>query len=166
MQVYTLKGVSPAQVKELDSYDDRNFVLGDVEYSCSGGAVEKTGVVFKVHNGVESDNFALIEAHNTVLQHLRLGGVQVPEPLKIGDASSCIGWIDLPRLRKPEVTRKHAVRLLRFIPGQIIGQTSKESPELWKDVGRCFPRCISSRRPGSHDNTVSFPSCISHTPLN
>lgn len=34
-----------------------------------------------------------------------------------------------------DATRKHAVRLLRYIPGTIIGQTKSESHALWKDVG-------------------------------
>lgn len=146
--MYDLKWIDAALVKELDSYDDRNFVIGDVEYSFQGGAAEKIGVIFKVHNGVESDNSTLIEAHNIVLHHLRQGGIEVPEPLKIKDGSADVGWIDLPRLRKPEVSRKHAVRLLRYIPGKIIGQTKSESPELWKDVGRCDALFISSANRG------------------
>jgi hypothetical protein len=51
-------------VKELDSYDDRNFLFKDVAFR-RGTPEEKTvSVIFKVHNGVESDRPELIEAHN------------------------------------------------------------------------------------------------------
>lgn len=66
---------------------------------------------------MESDDQALIEAHNAVLTRLRAAGIVVPEPLPIAGGSDRIGAIELPRIRAPSTTRAHAVRLLRYIPG-------------------------------------------------
>jgi len=138
-QVYGIEGVDMSKAKEVESYDDRNYVLPGGTYrnaNSNGGAPETLDFVFKVHNGVESDNPELIKAHNLVLSHLRKAGVVVPEPLPITGGEDLIGYIDLPRIREPGATRKHAVRLLRYIPGELVGQNASEKKEMLFHLGQ------------------------------
>jgi Ser/Thr protein kinase RdoA (MazF antagonist) len=135
-QVFGLTGIDVSKVKEFVSYDDRNYFLPSVSYLNAQTNVSETlDVIFKVHNGVESENEPLIRAHNYVLSQVFQSGVNVPEPLPIKTGADTIGWIDLKLIRDPSNTRRHAVRLLRFIPGVIIDQSEEESPELLKHLG-------------------------------
>ena len=90
-----------SQVKEFVSYDDRNFYFPAVSYAnADTNASEVLDVIFKVHNGVESDNAELIRAHNDVLTVLSESGIMVPEPLPVKEGrAEKIGWIHLKRLR-------------------------------------------------------------------
>lgn len=127
-----------SQVKEFVSYDDRNFYFPAVSYTnADTNASEVLDVIFKVHNGVESDNVELIRAHNDVLTVLSESGIMVPEPLPVKEGrAEKIGWIHLKRLRDESQTRKHAVRLLRFIDGVVIDQQAEEKPEMLHDLGQ------------------------------
>lgn len=87
------------QVKEFVSYDDRNFFLPAVRYAhplSDTKGTEVLDVIFKVHNGVESDNVELIRAHNAVLDHLSKQDVVVPEPLPAqGARGPCLSRVAL-----------------------------------------------------------------------
>ena len=74
--------VDEARVKQLESYDDVNFYL-----ACSGGEQ----YVFKVHNGVESDNVEFLTGMNELLLHLRKHKIQAPFPLSTSDGQ----WLSL-----------------------------------------------------------------------
>ena len=140
-EVFGLAGIDATKVKEFVSYDDRNFYLPAVTYSHpETKQTEVLDVIFKVHNGVESDNDGLIRAHNEVLAYLKNEGVMVPEPLPVRQGGDTIGWISLKRIRNEADSRKHAVRLLRYIPGVLIDQNEKEKPEMLQDLGRFVGR--------------------------
>lgn len=139
--VFGLRDVDASKVKEFVSYDDRNFFLPAVTYMHpETKEIEVLDAIFKVHNGVESDNDGLIRAHNEVLAYLKNQGVMVPEPLTVKQGGDTIGWISLKRLRNESETRKHAVRLLRYIPGVLIDQNEEEKPEMLQDLGRFVGR--------------------------
>jgi len=140
-EVFGLAGIDATKVKEFVSYDDRNFYLPAVTYSHpETKQTEVLDVIFKVHNGVESDNDGLIRAHNEVLAYLKNEGVMVPEPLPVRQGGDTIGWITLKRIRNEADSRKHAVRLLRYIPGVLIDQNEEEKPEMLRDLGRFVGR--------------------------
>ena len=90
-----LFGVDVQAVKELDSYDDRNFQLtvgidSGVEY-----------YTLKVHNGVESDKPQELAAQNAMLRRLRDAGISCPVPVMGKDgADTC--YTEL-QLRQAEV---------------------------------------------------------------
>lgn len=138
-ELYGLGGIDVAKVKELDSYDDRNYHIPNVTYTHKDGKTETLDVIFKVHNGVESGDQRLIEAHNAVLLHLIAASVPVPEPM-LTKSGSLIGHVTLPCIRAPDTTRQHAVRVLRYMQGTIIGQSASESPVLLRQLGQVLGR--------------------------
>ncbi|EKX42325.1 hypothetical protein GUITHDRAFT_111600 [Guillardia theta CCMP2712] len=158
-EVFGVVRTDQTHVDEFDSYDDRNFFLSKI---CFANEPDQyVDVVMKIHNGVESDNLPLVVAQNDVLSYLSLHAVDVPLPIKTADNTSCVGCIILPCISGSD-SRQHAVRLLQYIPGSIIGQREEESPALLQDIGRYLEagwlayRCpvldyeqpLSRRRPG------------------
>ena len=95
-----LFGVDVQAIKELDSYDDRNFQLtvgigSEVEY-----------YTLKVHNGVESDKPQELAAQNAMLRRLRDAGISCPVPVMGKDgADTC--YTEL-QLRVPEAENADA----------------------------------------------------------
>lgn len=61
-------GINAKRVKQLDSYDDRNYSCDDL-------------YVFKVHNGVESRNHGLIEAQIAIMRRLGRCGIRTNNPV-------------------------------------------------------------------------------------
>lgn len=70
-ELFGIKQDPKYEVMELDSYDDRNFLITS--------STER--FVLKVHNGVDSDTFDHIEAQNFVLQHLNKENIRCPVPI-------------------------------------------------------------------------------------
>lgn len=101
-------------VKELDSYDDRNFLLHGRR--AGKEAVEK--FVLKVHNGVESDRSVHIAAQNAAFLHLRSRGISCPSPLPTASKQSYAVMVELPFKGEAQGTKKFAARLLEFLPGR------------------------------------------------
>ncbi len=99
-----------ANVKSLDSYDDRNFYVRQVN-----GDGKTTGeFTFKIHNGVESDAQAIIEGQSLVGVTLAENGINSSCPQK-GLYGEYITWAELP-LKNGKIKR-HAVRLLAWVRG-------------------------------------------------
>mmetsp|Transcript_4878 Transcript_4878/g.6612 ORF Transcript_4878/g.6612 Transcript_4878/m.6612 type:complete len:369 (-) Transcript_4878:48-1154(-) len=114
-------------IKELNSYDDRNFLV-----SIKGHAGESPSkYILKVHNGVDSQNVAFIEAQNAALQHLASCSLPCPVCCPALD-NSFISWVPLPL--SSGVLRTHAVRLLSYIPGDLMAD-QHPSGELISNVG-------------------------------
>ncbi|KAJ1455989.1 kinase-like domain-containing protein [Pelagophyceae sp. CCMP2097] len=80
--------------RELDSYDDQNFLA----------LVNGERCVFKVLNGVESFNEPLIEAQSALLRHLAGGGIRAPIEY------APVVWVRVGR-------RRYALRLLKWVAG-------------------------------------------------
>jgi hydroxylysine kinase len=114
--VLGLFNVAVGQVTELDSYDDRNYL---VETSA-----DNVRLVLKIHNGVESENSSFVQAQMAALQWLASGGLAVPL-----DASPA---------------RRHGpflVRLLSYLPGDLLVQhATPTSLELYVRLGKFFSR--------------------------
>jgi hydroxylysine kinase len=150
----------PGSVKELDSYDDRNFFLratggdallvpADENSASAGGDHQPAGpaaavahFVLKVHNGFESQDPRLIEAQNAAMGLVRAGGVWCPRALET------VGGECLARsshLLASGIVRDHAVRLLPFRPGAVLGsQPSLLSAPLLFDLGGVAARVTAA----------------------
>ena len=114
---------SQSAVKELGSYDDRNFyVRGTKE------GIERE-YVLKVSNSDDSEYEGLLEELNTVMLHLDKGGIpcSVPQQTASGKYLELRQFTAMPdshpvkRAKKDEkepVLHKHAVRLFTFMPGK------------------------------------------------
>lgn len=101
-------------IRELDSYDDRNYQIEGICKDTEGNAV-KQFYTLKIHNGVESGNPTLLDAQNQALLLLHKNGIQCPYPKATLDGNT-IGYSNLSMLNG--CTKRLAVRLLHWIPGK------------------------------------------------
>ena len=143
LELYGLRVVD-GSIKELDSYDDRNFYLRARHERCNDALVDaadansidgEEGVrhfVLKVHNGIESLDPAFVECQNFAMAAVRAGcRVWCPRALpaldgtQIAHASSTLA---------NGTERNHAVRCLPFRPGSLLADVAL-SPALLKKLG-------------------------------
>jgi len=125
-EIFGLK-LAEEKTKQLESYDDVNFYMRDIE----GGQY-----VFKVHNGVESVNSVFLNGMNELLLHLRAHGIAAPHPVssKTGDWMTAV---DLP-LRSGE-PQMHAIRVLDFVDGEMMNE-QQVTPALLQECGAYLGR--------------------------
>ena len=116
---------SQSTVKELVSYDDRNFYV-----RATKEGIERE-YVLKVSNREDSEYEGLLEELNTVILHLVKGGIpcSVPQRTALGKYLELRQFAATPqshpvkRAKKDEeepVLHKYAVRLFTFMPGKTI----------------------------------------------
>ena len=131
--------VEKGGVKEIESYDDRNYFIR----SCSKSSLADTNdsrhssdYLFKIHNGVESSRKDQIDAQNAIMRHLNGHNVTCPEPQK-SVYGRLIEFVDLDTSSTPlketgDVTnaakkskgrRRHAIRLLSWVKGQTLNKS-------------------------------------------
>ena len=109
-------------VKQLESYDDVNYYLR---------AVDGSQYVFKVHNGVESDNTVFLDGMQALLLHLRANGIAAPHPVN-SVAGDWMTKVELPlRSGSP---KQHAIRLLEFVDGEMMNE-QEVTPGLLQATG-------------------------------
>jgi len=140
LDLYGLE-VVPGSLKDLDSYDDRNFYFRgtkareELALPADAHAVEGADGTFhfvlKVHNGVESLEPGFIEAQNQAMAALREAGVWCPRALPSRDGA-LIAFAPLPL--SSGVVRNHAVRCLPFKPAGLMGGVVATTG-LLRDVG-------------------------------
>lgn len=111
-----------AKVKQLESYDDVNYYL-----RCMDGSQ----YVFKIHNGVESDNAVFLEGMNKLLLHLREHGITAPHPVN-SVAGNWMTKVELP-LRDGQ-PKQHAIRLLGWVDGEMMNE-QEVTPGLLHETG-------------------------------
>ena len=149
--LYYLNATSP--LKELDSYDDRNFMLRaplpaamvDAGPDAAvGPALKPWGAtqfppssaerpfLFKVHNGVESLNLPFVEAQNAAMACVRAAGLWCPSALPSAKGN-LVETAELA-LADGKTVRAHAVRCLPFLPARLQGDVPP-TPALLRKVG-------------------------------
>jgi hypothetical protein len=109
--------------------------------------------VFKLHNGVESDNLTFLTGMNELLLHLRQHGVVAPYPLhtrRSGGAEEDMAagsWMTTVEQPLRSGRRKiHAVRVLEFVKGAMMNQQTA-TPQLIHDTGRSVRHPATSCHP-------------------
>ena len=151
-----------SSAKEIDSYDDRNFLLRGCLADGSDD-VKKTEAcdtfILKVHNGVESTNIDFVRAQVKVLMHLAAAGYRCPQSLPFASsedvadpADARISYLELP-LKDGSGQRRHAVRLLPYIEGSLLSDV-EQTRERLEHVGDFLARidkCLMS---------FEHPACI------
>ena len=110
------------KVRQLESYDDVNYYLR---------AVDGSQYVFKVHNGVESDNAVFLEGMQALLLHLRANGVAAPHPVN-SVAGDWMTKVELPL--RSGAPKQHAIRLLEFVDGEMMNE-QEVTPALLQATG-------------------------------
>ncbi len=95
-QLYDLD-VEISSVRELDSYDDRNFYFVGRPVGGLASAAIGSEFVFKVHNGVESERLPFIASQNEAMRRVTRAGLACPTPVP-SRSNRLIELVDL-RLR-------------------------------------------------------------------
>ena len=89
-----INGYIIEEIKELNSYDDRNFLITTSSNICANDDPSvKTTIhyVLKITNSVDTAAFGVIEGQNEMMLHLKRHGFSVPVPLKsVFNNSLCI----------------------------------------------------------------------------
>lgn len=130
-ELFNIPESSVARIRELESYDDRNFRIDTVVDGNSSSSF-----TLKVHNGVESDNLTILDAQNAVMIHLHEAGFCCPRPVAVAAEEEKekddvhIGWWTLPL--KKGGARKHAVRLLTWVSGEPMSSSGSSAGLLEK----------------------------------
>ncbi len=161
-------------LKDLDSYDDRNFYFRAVAARsiCSDAdGNEASGgrhYVFKVHNGVESAEPAFIEAQNMAMGLVRSGsGVWCPRALPSTRGESIErALLPIAEAVGGSARAELAIRCLPFRPGRLLGDVSCPSAALLTDLGRVAARVAASLAPLTHPAVVrpTFIWDLKHAP--
>jgi hydroxylysine kinase len=135
-------------VKELDSYDDRNF------YICgmlpSSDRVQHC--LLKIHNGVESDRLDQLQSQNEVMIYLSSKGFVCPYPIK-GVQGDLINFIDLKANAGNSCQKRHAVRLLTWVNGKTLSSTTVTLEKLvsaGRYLGDLTTALSTFDHPGAH----------------
>ena len=165
-------------IKDLDSYDDRNFYFrattqrAELCDAADGHAVADEGGAFhfvlKVHNGVESLNTGFIECQNLAMEAVRAKceGVWCPRPLPSVEGWR-ISYAEQPLANK--TVRRHAVRCLPFKPGKLLGDVVADAA-LLAELGRVCAKVTHSLadfdHPDAHRTFIwDLAQCLSVRPL-
>jgi len=159
-----LYGLKARTVKELNSYDDRNFLF-QVEPETSNshlkGNINPDGYVLKVTNRLDSLKPDFSEAQNLMILHLAASGLSVPEPVANLKGST---W-SLESLSTKGKETRHVVRLLKFIPGRTFYEVEPWKPSHFMEAGAFVAKMDLSLRTFNHPayetrNSIWFLSSI------
>lgn len=160
-KLYGLKAVS---VKELNSYDDRNFLfkVDNKHDNPHIGLISEDGYILKVTNFVDSKDSDFTDAQNSMILHMAGKGMDVPAPVpnltnklrSIEDLETAGG-----------VVAGHMVRLLKFIPGKTLYQVDPWTHQHFFQCGSLAARMDNALKDFSHPayltrNSIWFLSSI------
>uniref|UniRef100_A0A182QZM0 Hydroxylysine kinase n=1 Tax=Anopheles farauti TaxID=69004 RepID=A0A182QZM0_9DIPT len=108
-----LYGIIVLEMCELDSYDDRNFMIQADSYVKNPilKSINTSGYVMKIANSLDSNDESFFHAQNEIMLHLSKCGIKCPVPVQNihGNYHSMENLGD----------SKHVVRLLEYIPGKV-----------------------------------------------
>jgi len=150
--VWELFGLKAENVKEFNSYDDRNFYFKvDPESEIENPYLTKetlnlNGYMLKVTNILDSKNASYIEAQNQMIVHMAKSDLEVPVPVKNKngltlsleelEVKSDNSWeSNNDEKAAKKIVNKHLVRLLNFIPGKILYDIQPWLPRHFYEAG-------------------------------
>ena len=131
-----------SDVKEFDSYGDRNFYLkgkrNRSEFDSDEVSNTEEEFVLKILNYVDSADCNLVDAQNEFCLVLSKNGFQCPVPVQSLNGDYKVMWKN-SRSHESSEGVTEAVRLLRFVPGQLL-KDIQCSPDLLYDLGKYMAR--------------------------
>jgi len=147
-----LFGLKAINVKEFNSYDDRNFFFKvDPESKIENPYLTKedinpNGYMLKVTNTLDSKAESYIDAQNQMILHMAKSDLDVPVPVKNKngqvmsleelEVKSNNSWeANNDEKAAKKIVNKHLVRLLKFIPGKILYDISPWLPRHFYEAG-------------------------------
>jgi Ser/Thr protein kinase RdoA (MazF antagonist) len=129
------------EVKELDSYQDRNFYLKTIQKHEDHENIE---FVLKILNYVDSAIEGMVEAQSAAMLFLKDKGLVCPVPV-LTSSGSRIVYRDCSKLDSSQIddsrigavsNKLSAIRLLRYVPGELLKDVSVLTPDLLFDLGQ------------------------------
>ena len=119
--VFKLTGIQVQSVKQLDSYDDQNFLLETKSHE---------RLVLKISNSEDTDFPDLLEETNRLLLHCHDQGIKVPKPRVIHEDKTVTRVFikDTPGV-------KFALRIMDFLPGKTLLEVLPLTSKLLFDCG-------------------------------
>ncbi|XP_050100233.1 hydroxylysine kinase [Anopheles aquasalis] len=108
-----LYGIIVLEMCELDSYDDRNFMIQADSYVKNPilKSINAGGYVMKIANSLDSQDESFFEAQNEIMLHLSKREIKCPVPVQ-----NIYGkFYSLEKLAGSQ----HVLRLLEYIPGKV-----------------------------------------------
>ncbi|XP_064083497.1 hydroxylysine kinase-like [Macrobrachium nipponense] len=142
--VSRLYGLTVTSVKELNSYDDKNFYIQVAGPSQNPHITDlwSHGYTLKILNSMDTKNEKLVDAQNQMMLFLHSKGFNVPKPQK-----NVFGlYMKAEKLTPPppddfltnnmseDQSQEYMVRLLTFLPGKILHQV-EYTAELFYECG-------------------------------
>ncbi|KAK7477656.1 hypothetical protein BaRGS_00031134, partial [Batillaria attramentaria] len=129
-------GFTVTKCKQLNGYDDKNYHIR-VSPSTSNphvprGAAE--GYVMKVINTMDTNRPEILFAQIEMMKHLRSRGISTQDTVPAKD-SQLVAFYDFPIPGAAGETKRHAVTLRTFIPGQILYDVTL-TPNLCYKLGQ------------------------------
>ncbi|CAD7079448.1 unnamed protein product [Hermetia illucens] len=139
-----LYGITVFTIKELVSYDDRNFLITEdtniknplITDNCPDGYVLK---VLNTHDSKKQD---FIDAQSQLMVHMRSQGILCPKPV-----INVYGKLYSIEIINNE---KHIVRLLEFIPGQMFHEIP-HTKNLFYQAGEYIAKFDNALKGFKHD---------------
>lgn len=158
--IHTLYGLETPKIKELNSYDDRNFLFKAVKVTDNPHLTTlwQDGYVLKITNSKDSQDSAFFDAQKELMFHLSRDGFEVPLPIptKQGNFKS-LEDIDVPlsddwaaNNLDNKSTRRYMVRVLRFIPGKIFDEIDPWTVDHFFQCGQYVGRMDMSLKSFHH----------------
>ena len=145
--LFGLRVSDQLQVREFDSYDDRNYYMkGTLTYrpaneNIDGALLQENEdeFVLKILNNLDSENLLYVNAQNEMMLYLNARGFNCPVPMQSLKGPHTLLYKSKSseeKMRNKEISyREHAVRLLSFVPGKLIKCVSCTTDLLF-DLGR------------------------------
>ncbi|RWS27815.1 hydroxylysine kinase-like isoform X2 [Leptotrombidium deliense] len=130
--LFQLYGYRAVDIKELNSYDDRNYLVSVLS---NENVLQFT---LKITNSLESNIPGLIEAFNEIGQHISEKGLTVPVPILNKEGK----YLCKIKLSENDDTI-NSVRLLKFIPGQMLKEVAY-SERLLIETGQLLARLTNA----------------------
>jgi hydroxylysine kinase len=127
--VKKLTGIDVVSVKELNSYDDQNFLLQTKSHD---------QLVLKLSNSEDTQHPGLLEEINRVLLHLHNQGIKVPKPLCLTSMSSDQDQTVARVFIKNPPSVQFAVRIMNFLPGKLLLDILPLTPDILVETGFCL----------------------------
>ncbi|XP_076052300.1 hydroxylysine kinase [Oratosquilla oratoria] len=123
-------GLEVTSVKELKSYDDKNFLI-QVKNGYENPYIESlwpAGYVLKILNSMDSKNTSLVEGQNLLMLFMKERGFNTPVPMRSVEGSYMVkerisihnDQVMENDEREPSSYNEYIVRLLTFIPAKTL----------------------------------------------
>ena len=147
-----LYGLKATNVKEFNSYDDRNYFFKiDIETGIDNDNISKEdifpeGYILKVTNSLDSKDMNSTVGQNEMILHMAKCNMDVPMPIKNKNGD----YVSLEKFEfsnesdqwqannedKTTEYKEHLVRILKFIPGKILYDVDPWLPRHFFEAGK------------------------------